>query len=348
MGKQLCAALCLLGISLVTFSQEEDRDRNAVTYEEIYDEPYSINKLFIQFQPLYGEVFATNMNAGFGLEAHYFLKNKANFKAQFRKPYTKGFYDFTRDLASKVSDVDNRTKVFAYYEIGGTYHIKDEEKGSKTKMFLYKNLYKKNTWAAMVPLNIEVPCKVRTIHGVRLGGIFWSSSVDVNRALSKQDLSYTDLKNTEGNSLPDNNLDLFSNISSKGLYVGGSITWIRNVAISIDRFETGVDDLILTTYFDILYSPSLELDDIVYTPKDANGVGIVDERRTYDISPITTKSFGFRAGIEGKFNRALSWSYGGEIGYRPGIEGRTFFALLKISFPVFSTNLNYKVEAFGK
>ena len=126
------------------------------------------------------------------------------------------------------------------------------------------------------------------------------------------------------------------------------MTWIRNVAVSFDKYEVGVDDLILTTYFDILYSPSLVLDDIVYTPKDANGVGIVDQRRTYDISPIKTQSFGFRAGIEGKFNRTLSWSYGGELGYRPSIEGRTFFAVLKVSFPVYSTNLNYKVESFGK
>ncbi|MDH4058282.1 MAG: hypothetical protein OEU76_05930, partial [Cyclobacteriaceae bacterium] len=85
-----------------------------------------------------------------------------------------------------------------------------------------------------------------------------------------------------------------------------------------------------------------------YTPKDVNGVGIVDQRRTYDIGPLKTKSFGFRAGIEGKFNRTLSWAYGGEIGYRPSVEGQGFFAMLKISIPVFSTNLDYKVEAFGK
>ena len=52
-------------------------DKEAVTFEELYDEPYSINKLFIGFQPFYGELFATNINAGFGLEAHYF--HKVNF-----------------------------------------------------------------------------------------------------------------------------------------------------------------------------------------------------------------------------------------------------------------------------
>lgn len=345
--KSFCVVLCLLSVALVSVAQEEKRNKDAVTYEEIYDEPYSINKLFVQIQPLYGEVFATNVNAGFGLEAQYFLRDRANFKAHFRKTYSQGFYDFNRDLASKISDVDNRTGVFNYYEFGGTYHVKDFEKASKTKMFLYKKIYKRNTWAAMVPLNAEIPCKVRTIYGARLGGVFWDSSVDINRALDKQDLTLNDLKNSEGNGLPDD-IDVFSNISSKGIYLGGSITWIRNVAVSFDKFETGVDDLIFTTFFDILYAPSLVLDDIVYTPLDVNGVRQVDQTRTYDVGPIKTKSFGFRAGIEGKFNRELGFAYGGEVGYRPSVEGRGFFIMLKISFPVFSSNLNYKVEAFGK
>ena len=345
--KQIFISFFLCGISFISFSQEEQRDKNAVTYEEIYDEPYAINKLFIHFQPLYGEVFATNVNAGFGFEAQYYLQDKADFKAQYRQTYGRKFYDLNRDVATNVSDVDNRINAFNYLEIGATYHAKDFEKNSKTKMFLYKKIYKRNTWAAMVPLNVEIPCKVRTIYGVRLGGIIWNSSVDINRTLEEQGLSPDDLKNTEGNGLPDD-IDIFSNVSVGGAYVGGSISWMRNVAVSFDKFEAGVDDLIFTTYFDILYSPSIELDDIVYTPLDPNGVRIVDLTRTYAIAPIKTKSFGFRAGLEGKFNRAFSWAYGGEIGYRPGLSGGGFFAVVKISFPVFSSNLDYKVEAFGK
>jgi hypothetical protein len=172
----------------------------------------------------------------------------------------------------------------------------------------------------------------------------WDSSTDLNRALEKQGLTNNDLKDPEGNGLPltfndgntDQSLDVFSNISSLGGYVGGSITMIKNVAVNFDKYEEGIDDLIFTAYLDVLFAPSLEIDDVVY-----QGV-------PYDVSPINLKKFGVRAGIEGKFNRTLSWAYGGEIGYRPSIEGRTFYALIKISFPVFGTNLDYKVESFGK
>lgn len=345
------AIFCLLMLPLIGLAQGERKDKTAVTYEEIYDEPYSVNKLFVHLQPLYGEVFATNINAGFGLEANYYYQDKVDFKAHFRKTYSKSFYDYSRDLAAKTSDVDNRFEVFNYYEFGFTYHVKDFDESSKTKMFLYKNSYKGNKWAARVPLTAEVPCKVRKIYGARLGGIIWDSSTELNRVMENQGLSYADFRSSDGILLSDFTTDanLFTNISSRGLYLGGSMTWIRNVAVSFDKFEAGVDDLILTTFVDLMFAPSLTLDNIVYTPTDPNsGTPLLTERRSYDVSAVNLKKFGFRAGIEGKFNRQFSWAYGGEIGYRPSIEGRTFYALLKISFPVFGSNLDYGVEAFGK
>jgi hypothetical protein len=341
----------LMAVAVAGYAQGERKDKTAVTYEEIYDEPYSVNKLFVNFQPLYGEVFATNINAGFGLEASYYLKDKADFKAHFRKTYSEQFYDYGRYLAAKNSDVDNKLEVFNYYEFGGTYHIKDFEQPSKTKMFLYKSSYKGNKWAARVPLTAEVPCKVRKIYGARLGGIIWDSSVELTRVIEDQGLTYDDFQTSEGVPLSDNivagNEDLFSNVYSRGAYLGGSFTWIRNVAVSFDKFEAGVDDLIFTAYLDLMFAPSLKMDEVVYTPRDVDGFPI-GAQETYQVDAVKLNKFGFRAGIEGKFNRTLSWAYGGEIGYRPSVDGKMFYALIKISFPVFGTNLDYGVEAFGK
>ncbi len=340
--------LCLMSFSVELLAQGERKDKTAVTFEEIYDEPYSVNKLFVQFQPLYGELFSTNVNAGFGLEASYYLKDKADFKAHFRKTYSSAYFDFNREQAVRNSEVDNDQTAFYYFEFGGTYHIKDFEGPSKTKMFLYKKSYAGNKWAARVPLNADVPCKVRKIYGARLGAIVWQSTVDISNVMKNQKLVTSDFKEVGNNANtlfdaafdvvnnPTGDVAIFSNVASAGLYIGGSLTWIRNVAVSFDKFESGVDDLILTTYLDILLSPRVSLDNIVY------------QGTAYDVSPVGLKKFGVRAGIEGKFNRTLSWAYGGEIGYRPGIEGRMFYALLKISFPVFGTNLDYKVESFGK
>jgi len=349
--------LAALLLSFPAFSQGERKDKTAVTYEEIYDEPYSINKLFVALQPLYGELFVTNVNVGFGAEVTYYLKDKMDFHGHFRKTYGQKFFDFSRDLAMKTGDVDNRIQIYNYYEIGATYHVKDFEQSSKTKMFLFKNSYKGNKWSARVPLNAEIPCKVRKIYGVRLGALMYKSATDLNRAMEKQGLTNFDLKNTDGSetSLPathtvnsrEQQLDVFTNVYATGIYLGGSMSWIRNVAVNFDKFEEGIDDLMFTTFVDLIYAPSVRLDDVYYTDKDpvTNPSG---QQARYSVSPLKTQAFGFRVGIDGKFNRTWGWSYGGELGMRPSLQGRTFYALVKISFPVFGTNLDYKVESFGK
>jgi hypothetical protein len=326
---------------------QEKKEKQAVTYEELYDEPYSINKLFIGFQPLYGELFATNVNAGFGIEASYYYKDKFDLKAHFRKTYSSQFFDFNRQAALENSDVQTKPQVFSYYELGGTYHVKDKDASGKTRMVLYKKSFRGNRWAANVPQHAEVPCKVRKIIGARLGGILWNSSVDLNRALKSQNLTNLDLTDDSGNSLPLNtipdpltgiskNFSVYGNLYSTNVYVGGSMSWFRNVAVSFDKFDEGLDDGLLTLYFDILFAPSLKVDPVSY------------QNIEYSTDAIKTSSFGFRAGIDGKFNRTLSWSYGGELGLRPSISGQGFYAMFKISFPVFGTGLDHKVESFGK
>lgn len=343
----------LLALQADLFAQDGD-EKNAVTYEQMYDEPYAVNKLFIAFQPVYGELFVTNVNAGFGAEARYYFQDKADFHAQFRKTYSRKFFDQSRDIAIENSKLDNRAEVFTFYELGATWHVKDFESPSKSKMILYKSSYKGNRWASRLPVTTEVPCKVRKIYGARVGGILWDSSTDLTRAMTKQGLSNTDLKDAEGNSLPltyqdggeDVPLNVYSNIAARNVYLGGSMSWIRNIAVNFDKFEEGVDDLMLTVYFDVLYAPNIVLDDVVYT--DADPSSPVSGTRTYSVSPLKMQQLGGRIGIDGRFNRTLSWSYGGELGYRPGIQGRSFYALVKISFPVFGSNLDNSVEAFEK
>ncbi len=344
-------ALILLTVPLVASAQTQ-KEKPAVTYEQLYDEPFSINKLFVGFQPLYGELFATNVNAGFGIEGSYYHKDKFDVKVNFRKTYSSDFYDFNRQsfLKSQNSSVSgsyitDKPQAYNYYEIGGTYHIKDFDQDSKTKMALYKKSFKGDRWAATVPLHAEIPCKVRKIYGARLGAIIWNATADLNRALSKQGLTNADLKTSSGATLPNTyqdtfgqtkQLDVFGNIHAANVYVGGSLSWIRNVAVSFDKYDDGIDDGLMTVFFDIMFAPSLTLDPVTYN------------NQKYSTDAIKTHSIGLRAGIDGKFNRTLSWSYGGEFGYRPTIVGQGFFAMFKISFPLYSTNLDYKVESFGK
>ena len=105
----------LLAIFSVQVVAQNRKDKVPVTYEELYDEPYAINKLFVQFQPMYGELFVSNINAGFGLEATYFLKDKFTFRAHGRLTYFKRF-DVMRNQSLENSDLDKIAEEYNYYE----------------------------------------------------------------------------------------------------------------------------------------------------------------------------------------------------------------------------------------
>ena len=81
----LVLTAAFVAFSATLFAQGDRKDKTAVTYEELYDEPSSVNKLFVGLQPLYGELSSTNTNAGFRAEVVYYHKDKMDFRAHFRK-----------------------------------------------------------------------------------------------------------------------------------------------------------------------------------------------------------------------------------------------------------------------
>jgi hypothetical protein len=331
----------LILLSMAAFALKAQTDEENPGYEELYDEPYSINRLFIGFQPLYGELFVTNVNAGFGLDVSYFHTRKFDVKFQLRKTYSQRFFDMARAAAADNSSVDNEVEVFNYFELGGTYHILDKEINSTTKMIKYNSSEKGNKWSSKIPEQKVVPAKVRQIIGARVGVIHWNSTTDISRALAAQNLLPSDLQTSSGAPLPlefqdANNvtqaMSIYSNVFSTNLYIGGSLTRIRNVAYSFEGFENAADDGIITYFLDLMYAPTFQVDDIRY------------QGETYSVDPLSIRSIGFRAGVDGKFNRKWGWGYGAEMGYRPGLEGRSFYTMVRISVPVFGTKLRKKPD----
>ncbi|WKN32200.1 hypothetical protein PZB74_02375 [Porifericola rhodea] len=331
--------IAALWISANTAFAQGGLVKEAITYEELYDDPYAINKLFIHLQPLYAELFATNVNAGFGIGANYLHKDKADFFANFRNAYARST-DFVRNIAYKNSSVANKPTSFIYMEVGGTYHIKDEETDTETKMILYSKRYQKgNRWASHVPEHTIIPSKVRKVIGARLGGFAYSTAIDLKRITESQEIVIED----EFGAFPAG-LYSHSNQSVSGAFIGGSMSWIKNLAIKPDKgYGVLSDDLLLTTFLDIMFAPSIKVEDIKYRDPNNN-----NDIRTFSTENVETSKIGFRLGIEGKYNRELSWAYGAEIGSRPSVKGQGFFALIKVSLPVYSTNLDYGREAFGK
>jgi hypothetical protein len=245
-----------------------------------------------------------------------------------------------RDVAEKNSDVQNTPYKFYFLELGGTYHIIDREEDTESRFVLYSKTYARdNKWETMVPEYIVAPTKKRRIYGARLGGINYQTTFDMNRILSDQGNSLLD---TSGAAL-ETEASVFGNMRSAGFYIGGSLSLIRNVAVSFERtYENVTSDLFFTAFFDILVNPSINIADIYYKADPSS------PEVSYSSDVIETNPVGFRLGMEGKFNRELSWGYGAELGYRPGIKGKGTYVNVRFSFPLLGSKLEHEVEAFNQ
>lgn len=347
MKKKLSYVLLLLvwGFSLpeviAQAQSSEAKSKDDIEYDALTDDPYDLNKMWLHFYPVIADGFVTNMNAGFGAQGNFMYKNKFDFRLQGRKAYFKGS-DLSRGIGEKVSQVSNKLNSYTYIDGGATYHVVDKDEPGEAKMIVYTKRYSAGKWASTVPEFIMVPAKVRKIIGVRAGGMYWHSATNIGHVLRKQGLFLDNadktsqltpfVKDAEGKNIEQR---IYSNVTSGAFYLGGSMSRIRNVAIKPKKYDAAINDMIFTGYADIIYSPSITVEDI---RKD----GI-----SYLAAPIKTSPLGFRLGMEGMYNREFSWSYGAELGVRPSIKGRSAYVMIKVGFAL-ASRLNQQRQAYQK
>ncbi len=313
----LLSCIFIIVLAPICYAQDEET-KDILTYEGINDDPYAINKLFIHIQPVYSELFATNVNIGFGIQIDYQVAKGLGLSANWRHPYARQT-DFAREVAYKNQDNVDNNKAFNYLEFGGTIHLSDRDHEAKTKIILYSKRYRGSKWANKIPEKLIIPSRVRKVLGFRWGGTIFNSTTDVVKAAAAQGVSLVDEENN-----PVGDAKLYGNLDAKGVYAGLSLQVIKNVAIKPHRdFGVLVNDLHFDAYLDILYAPSISLEDIILDGTIISG------------DQLETQEVGFRAGVQGKFNKRVGFSYGAEFGYRPSLKERSFYALFKLGLPVF-------------
>lgn len=317
--------LLLLTGMLPIMAQDEPVEIAVPPYQTMYDDPYDIRNLYLNFQPLYGDISALNLTGGFGIEGTYYHKSLFDAQLAFRTSYGKRF-DLNRYAATKNDPYGNNYPLHFNLEFGGTYHIQDIMKESTSKVLLYSKQLKGTEWASTVARSAEISGRLRTVIGGRLGGMFYSSTLNVSSALEAQnkELTYED-------GTPVLEKDMYSNVNTFVVYIGGSYSMIRNYAVEFsERWDPSGDDMLFTPYFDLMFAPSIKINDLTLASGPVSA------------APVDKLSLGFRGGMNIKFNRQLSWGATVETGFRPGIKKRGFFVLFKMSFPIYAKKIEYK------
>lgn len=305
-----------------------------INYKSVSDEPYGINKMWLHFQPIVADVFMTNFSVGYGAQFNYLYTDKINFEARLNTSYTRSF-DFARDLAKKNAGIRVNNEDFAIsnsfapylnMQIGGSYHIVDNELKGTSKIMLTSKKVK--TMQLTTVDYVTVNSKVRQIIGIRGGGYYMQTTTNVGAAMLKQAKV---LQGSDGTILePGIRNAIYSNLFAPGFYLGGSFGQIRNVAIKADKFGMLGNNTIFTSYADLMYSPFLRVDNIIIQePGTENNV-------VYSTDNLRLNRLGWRAGFDIMYNQDTYFSFGGEIGARPTLAGRGIYAMAKVGFPVFS------------
>ncbi|MFM7329291.1 MAG: hypothetical protein ACKO3B_11220 [Bacteroidota bacterium] len=320
----------LLLIAVQSGAQQRSEVRDYGSAEVLYDRPGEIRKLFLGVQPLYGEFFTAGVNAGFGIDAHYLPGRKFDARLQFRRPWASRFFDQAREDARRNSDTDNDPLRFHYIEAGFSYHIIDRDAPGKLRVIVYDRRLKGEKWAATVPETKDFKGQVRTILSARTGMLRWQSSLDVSGALGRQGKTNSTVGLPEtivdelGRTLP---FRAYANMKSIAVFGGIGFTRIRNAAVGFQKFESTLDDGIMGFYADLMYAPSLSFESVSWSSD------------IYPIDGLKKASFGYRVGLDSKFNRVIGLGLGAEAGKRPGPAKDNFYLVLKASLPVLGSNL---------
>ncbi len=323
----LLALLLWGGVQALQAQSKTAADKTDIEYESQFDDPYDINKMWLHFYPFYADAFVTNFNVGFGAQVNYLYKNKFDFHAHARTTYAR-FSDFAKLNGDQNTITTNRLNGYRYFEGGATYHFKDEAVSGESKIVVYTNRYSDRKWASTVPEYIKIPTKVRKIIGIRAGGYYWGAATNLGEALERQNLN---LIGTAGDTL--GNSKLYTNIQSAGVFLGGKISRMRNVVVKPKKYDVVSNDMIFSAYADMLYAPLLQIEEVA--------IG----KAMYSTTQVKLRRLGFRAGMEAMFNRDFSWTYGAEMGYRPSMQTRGFYASMRVGFS-FASRMQQKRQAY--
>jgi hypothetical protein len=296
-------------------------------YEIIYDEPDSLNKLWVIFYPLYGELFASNTSFGYAGQLLYMHKKKWTFSLQARKAYSPRF-DLALANGRERSTVDNRLGNYHLFELGATYHLRDDTRMGTAKITPHKkNLSERSRWAS-VPTHLKVPAQVRSIVGLRGGAYFWGTSFNASTIAEERGHRFV---SASGDSLPASE-QAYTTMASQGFFLGSSWTQIRNIFIRPNDYEASNNDHIFSLYADILVAPFVQI-----APIEKNGQVYPADFRGHRL--------GFRLGAQGLFNRAFGWAYKLETGYRPALAQRGFYAQAQIGIAI-GSRLRVRRDAY--
>lgn len=325
---------------------ESSYPSSAVLYKVLVDDPNVQNQFWLHLQPLTADGMSMNAAVGSGIETHWISPFKG---IEFHGGIRGNFFN-AMDLQKRATstaavfiqtdkyDDPSRNPLsgtfsrFLAWEAGAFFPFKEFASSGKANISLPDQ--------SGIIENLELNAKVLRTLGARVGFNSMQTTVSLNKAMADQNIQLTGSKGTKLSPVgatigsvfktEDGINSLFSSFSSSGIYAGVGLQRRKNLNIKTETLGIISSNSILSFYADVMFNPWTSLRPFAYA---ASGSG---EKEEFQVDAISLSKFGFRTGFEIRHNENPFISAGGEIGYRPAIEGQGFYAALRIGIPVFS------------
>lgn len=342
----LAAAFLVLLVRTATAQLETSYPSAAVLYKVLTDDPSIHNQLWIHLQPLTVDGMAMNAVVGSGLEAHWI----SPFRGLELHGHIRGNFFNAMDMQKRASSnaavfvqetkydepVKNPLEMnfsrFYNWEMGAYYPILEKTKNGKASIAVPDQ--------SGTAENLELNAKILRSIGARLGLQSLSTTVSLDKAIQDQGIELTGSNGTRllpgGESVgpdftsPTGRNSLFSSFSSTGFYAGLAMQRRKNLSIKTETLGILSSNSIITLFADLMLNPWNNLQSFTMNKADGSG------NESFSTNSIKTSMLGFRTGFEIRYNEKSFMSAGGEIGYRPSIQGQGWYAALRIGIPVFS------------
>ena len=330
----------------VSAQLESSYPSSAVLYKVLVDDPGIQNRIWFHLQPITVDGMTMNAAVGSGLEAHWISPFKGIELHGGIRGNIFNAMDLQKNASSDAAVFLQTDKYedpsknplkqdfsrFLAWELGGFYPLIEMRKDGKANISIPDQ-------SGLVD-NLELNAKVLRSLGARLGFNSLNSTVSLNKAMEDQQVELTGSKGTrlspKGSSIgpvyktEEGKNSLFSSFASSGFYAGIGLQRRKNLSIKTETMGIISSNSILSFYADVLVNPWTSLQPFSYVQ---NGSG---EKEEFEVDKIKLGKIGFRTGFEIRYNESPFISAGGEIGYRPSIQGQGFYAALRIGIPVFS------------
>lgn len=376
----LFSIFLLIGISLLPDQAEAQRGRRSrrskdIVFDQVYNNPSEVKRLFLGLMPAYADMFTTNVNLGVGVDAHIFPKKLGVGGLQNEnKKYSLHFHarttyasqtDLNRFLHSENTAAFTANEFgspgwYVYAEGGYAYHFYDNVAEDNIKLPVTSTRRDLKKAASEVNDIFEVTVDKRTLVTARAGLLGYRSAVNWNNVVSRDNrrvmrgmydadpedaiepvsIRYDSLGiRNEAEGLGLRNY-AFGDVIVGSVYLGASMSWIWNAGFETEGHADVVRDAMVTGYADFMVAPFVVVGEV----KSYNGKFVASPN---DLADFRNR-FGGRIGLDIAHNRAFGWGLNAEIGYRPGIHRNGAYFMMGFRFPVFATDMNNLRESFQK